>query len=320
MGRYYQGPVSDHFDGERFFIAGRGDASFHDLLRWRFNGARARWPADFPSVFAGQKPPIRAQNPRISLIGHASWLLQIADLNILVDPVWSERASPLSFAGPKRVNPPGIALADLPPIDAILITHNHYDHLDLRSIAALWGRFRPRIVAPLGNDAIIRRAGTDIAVDVLDWGEALSLGDITVHLEPALHWSARGLRDRRCALWGAYVLKAAHRLVYVAGDTGYGAHFRAIRDRYGPPDVALLPIGAYEPRWFMRGQHMNPQDAVQAMQDLGAAQALGCHWGTFQLTDEPVDAPEQALAVALAEAGIAPARFRALRPGEAFAP
>jgi L-ascorbate metabolism protein UlaG (beta-lactamase superfamily) len=318
---YWNGPPSDHFDGTRFFIPGHTtDRPLRDILRWRFTETRAKWPAAYPSPFADATPPQRVDGLRVTLIGHASFLVQLAGQNILIDPVWSPRASPLRWLGPSRINPPGVTLANLPPIDAILITHCHYDHLDLATIARLWRRSRPRIIAPLGNDVIIRRAGADIAVETLDWGEATTLGDIKVHVTPALHWSARGLGDRRMALWCAFVLRAGTDLLYHAGDTGYGdgTHFRDIRARHGTPNLALLPIGAYEPRWFMRNQHMNPTDSVRALADLGAPQALGYHWGTFQLTDEAIDAPPKALATALANAKIDADRFRALRPGESW--
>jgi L-ascorbate metabolism protein UlaG (beta-lactamase superfamily) len=322
MRRYHAGPPSDHFDGSRFFIPGHAtDRSLRDVLRWRFKGERIPWPAIFPSPFAGQKPPKRENGLRIWLIGHASFLLQIANLNILIDPVFSDRASPLQFAGPKRINPPGIALADLPPIDAILITHNHYDHLDLASVARLWMMHHPRVIAPLGNDIIIHRAGSGIAVETLDWGESVVLGGLRVHLVPALHWSARSLGDRRKALWGGFVLEG-ERMVYHAGDTGYGdgSHFRAILETYGTPDVALLPIGAYAPRWFMRNQHMNPEEAVRALGDCGARQGLGYHWGTFQLADEAITEPMQRLNTALTAAGIKPVRFPAMWPGQSWSP
>jgi L-ascorbate metabolism protein UlaG (beta-lactamase superfamily) len=194
------------------------------------------------------------------------------------------------------------------------VTHNHYDHLDVATIARLWRRDRPRIVAPLGNDAIIQAEDPGMAVEVRDWGGSVDLGPgVTAHLEPAYHWSARGMNDRRMALWCAYALTTPAGLVYHVGDTGYGDGriFTRIRERFGPPRLAILPIGAYEPRWFMQPQHMNPEDAVRAMRDCGAEQALGHHWGTFRLTNEGVDEPLQA-------AGLPPERFRALRPGEAW--
>jgi L-ascorbate metabolism protein UlaG (beta-lactamase superfamily) len=203
----------------------------------------------------------------------------------------------------------------------VLVTHNHYDHLDRATISRLWHAHRPRIIAPLGNEAVIRDFDPSIAVEAYDWGASVGLSDrVTVHVEPAHHWSARGMTDRRMALWCAYVLTSPAGPVYHIGDTGYGsgALFRAVRDRYGPPRAALLPIGAYEPRWFMQPQHMNPAEAVRAFLDCGAVQALGHHWGTFRLTDESIETPLADLAAALARHGVPAARFRPLRPGEVW--
>ena len=321
--RYYQGPPSDHFDGVRFSnLDGSKDRGFAEFLRWQLGGGREDWPGSYPSPFH-DRPPARVDGLRVTLVGHASLLIQTAGVNVLVDPHWSERASPVSFGGPRRVNPPGIAFEDLPPIDAVLITHNHYDHLDLPTVARLWHAHRPRILAPLGNDAIIRAYDDAIPVETGDWGAAFALsGSVTAHLVPALHWSARGLNDRRMALWGAYVLATPSGQIHHVGDTGYGdgAVFRAVRERFGRMRLATLPIGAYEPRWFMRPQHMNPEEAVRAMQDLGAEQALGHHWGTFRLTDEGIERPIEALAAALQAQGVPAERFRAMRPGEVWAP
>jgi L-ascorbate metabolism protein UlaG (beta-lactamase superfamily) len=318
---YYQGPVTDHFDGVRFFSPGQPqDKGFLELARWQLGGGRKDWPESFPSPFR-DRPPAEVRDLRVTLIGHASFLIQAAGLNILTDPVFSERASPFSFTGPKRVNPPGIAFDDLPPVHAVLITHNHYDHLDLDTLGRLWRRHRPRLIAPLGNDAVINAAHPEIVVETRDWGGSVDLGHgVTAHVEPAYHWSARGINDRRMALWCAYVLTTPAGTIYHIGDTGFGDGriFHAVRERFGKPRLAHLPIGAYEPRWFMEPQHMNPGDAVKAFRVIEAEQALGHHWGTFRLTNEGVEEPLADLAKALQDAGIPGERFRALRPGEAW--
>ncbi|MDP4001983.1 MBL fold metallo-hydrolase [Methylobacterium sp. NEAU K] len=319
---YYRGPKSDHFDGLRFHLPDQAaDKSLPDVLRWQAKRQREPWPKTFPSPYPADRPPERIGSMRVVLIGHASYLVQVAGRNILIDPVFAKRASPVRFAGPKRVNPPGIAFGDLPPIDVVLITHNHYDHLDGPSLARIWQAHQPLIVAPLGNDAILRNFDDTMHVETHDWGESVELGDgLTVHLTPAHHWSARGVRDRRMALWCAFVITSAQGAHYHVGDTGFGDGeiFRDIRARFGAPRLATLPIGAYEPRWFMKAQHVDPAEAVQILSLLGAEQALGHHWGTFQLTDEGVERPAEALAAALAAGGIAPERFVALRPGQVW--
>ena len=315
-------PATGHFDGARFFNPdGAPPRGFLDLARWKLAGEARDWPDHYPSPFAPDRPP-RASGPlRVTCVGHASFLVQGAGLNILTDPVWSDRASPLSFAGPKRVNPPGIRFEDLPPIDAVLVSHGHYDHLDLETLDRLWRRDRPRIVAPLGNDATIQAHRADIPVTAVDWGGTVSLGNgVEVVAEQVHHWSARGVFDRNAALWCGFLLRGLGDGVFFAGDTGFdeGRPFARVRQRHGAVGLALLPIGAYAPRWFMATQHMDPADAVRGLGLLGARQGLGYHWGTFQLTDEAVDAPPADLALALAAQGVAPARFLAARPGQVW--
>jgi len=322
-GEYYDGPPSDHFDGERFFNPGRpSDKGFLDFLRWQLTAERGPWPDAVPLRHRAI-PPERVPGGalRVTLVGHATVLIQTRGLNILTDPVWSERASPVSWAGPERVHKPGIRFADLPRIDAVLVSHNHYDHLDLDTLQRLWERDRPRIIVPLGNDAIIRDHDADIEVRALDWGERSRLSErVAVALEPLQHWSARGLFDRNEALWGAFVVTSPDGPIYFAGDTGYGdgRSFRRVRARYGPVRLAMLPIGAYEPRWFMRYQHMNPDEAIRAHRDLDARRSLGIHFGTFRLADDAYAQPLRDLQAARRARDVAPHVFRTLRPGEVW--
>jgi L-ascorbate metabolism protein UlaG (beta-lactamase superfamily) len=322
---YYSGPKSDHFNGKRFFNPGGiKPLGFRELLKWQMNGRGQKWPQSYPSPFAGARPEPRIDGTglRVTMIGHASLLIQVAGLNILTDPVWSERVSPFSFIGPKRYNPPGVSLDHLPPIDLILVTHNHYDHLDLASLKALHSRHKPQIITPLGNDGLIRRAAPDARITVTDWGHAAPLDGhgAVIHTEPCHHWSARGSRDRRMALWAAFVIETPAGKIYHIGDTGFheGINYRAAAEKHGRFRLAILPIGAYEPQWFMKPQHQNPEEAVAGMQIACAAHAIGHHWGTFKLTDEYVEEPVRALGIALEKAGIVPDKFRALRPGEVF--
>ncbi|HMA71583.1 MAG TPA: MBL fold metallo-hydrolase [Xanthobacteraceae bacterium] len=329
MSRYYHGRVSDHFDGVRFFDPrGAPPKSRRDLFRWfanrHYRATKAKWPAWAPSPYT-DRPPARVEGAdwRISYVGHASWLIQTAGLNMLLDPVWSKRASPFRFIGPKRVNNPGIAFADLPPIDVVLVSHGHYDHLDIATLSRIAAVHAARVITPLGNDTIMRNHDPAIAVKAYDWDDRVDLGSgIAVTLVPARHWSARNLSDRNMSLWASFVIDTPRGNIYFVADSGYGDgwYFRRARERHGPFRLAILPIGAYEPRWFMRDQHMNPGESVQALIDCGAEFALAHHYGTFQLTDEPFDAPVAALGDALTTAGISPQRFRALLPGQIWQP
>ena len=318
---YYAGPVSDHFDGLRFFYpGGPPDKTLGDVWRMLREGRRLRspWP-EAPATLPCPTPPPRVEGAaiRVALVGHSTFLIQTQGVNLLTDPVWAQRAGPFGILGPKRATPPALSLDDLPPLDAILLSHNHYDHMDLSTLARL-ARLRPCPVwTPLGNDAILKRHDARIDARPLDWRETVDVGPLRVTLEPARHWSARGRGDRRMALWGSFMISGANDAVYFAGDTGYGdgALFPEIAARHRRIRLALLPIGAYAPRWFMRDQHCDPEEAVAIFTALGAERAVACHWGAFRLTDEPYDEPPRRLAQALASAGIATDRFVAPPPG-----
>ena len=312
--------MSDHFDGTHFvgpYAVRRATG------RWRSGAGnsprdKAKWPEHVPNP-PSDKPPQRVEaGIRASFVGHASHLIQAGGLNILIDPVWAERASPFSFAGgAKRVRAPGIAFDDLPKIDAVLITHGHYDHLDTETLARLVERDAPRIIAPLGHETTIKRANVAANVTSLDWHDRLVLSErVAVTLVPAKHWTARGLHDRNKALWASFVIETPAGKIYHVTDTGYhDTLFKETRDRYGPFRLAIIPIGAYEPRWFMQRQHVNPQEAVQLFQDCGAPLALAQHFGMFQLTDEAYDEPVEALRAACNTAGIPHERFVVPEPG-----
>ena len=319
--RYYQGPPSDHFDGTRFFNPSMpsGDRGLPDVLRWKLNERPAAWPQSVPVTQTVPEP--RVHGLCVTAVGHATLLIQAAGINLLTDPVWSERASPFSFAGPKRVTAPGIAFDALPPIDAVLLSHNHYDHLDMATLRRLHARDEPLMVMPLGNDTIVRKGVPGANTVAGDWGERIALpGGAVTTLVPANHWSARGTGDRRMALWAGHWIDTPAGSVYFAGDSGWcgGDIFRDIAAAHGSPDVALLPIGAYAPRWFMAPQHADPDEAVAMFEVLGARHALGIHWGTFQLTDEAREEPVMRLAAALDARGIAAERFIAATPGETY--
>jgi len=289
-------PFPRHFDGRRFFNPDAPQArGFLDVLRWKLTSRRES-SARFVSDVEPSKPPscVQGNELRVTLINHSTLLLQQSGINILTDPIWSARASPLTSIGPRRRRAAGVRWEDLPRIDVVLLSHNHYDHMDLFTLRRLTDRGQCQFIVPAGVARVLKSRSIG-PVNELDWGESLSLARSTIHAVPALHFSARALFDRNRTLWCGYMIEAAGRVVYFAGDSGFGAHFARIRERFGPPRLALLPIGAYEPRWFMSPVHMAPDEAVRAHQILGAETSIAIHHGTFQLADEGIDTPKQSL-------------------------
>ena len=307
------------------------------VLQWQWDAVRNGLPRPPATATPTVAPDLAfihanarrgaAMQPALTWIGHSTMLAQFGGLNWLTDPVFSERASPVGFLGPLRAQPPGLALSELPRIDVVLVSHNHYDHLDEASVTALNAQAGgpPLFVVPLGLKAWF--AGIGITrVTELDWWEVQRLdapgGAVEVVLTPAQHWSGRTLADRLATLWGGFAVFAPDLHLIYTGDTGYSPDFKAIRQRFASRqartgfDVALIPVGAYEPRWFMGTQHVNPAEAVQIHQDLGATRSVGVHWGTFNLADESLDEPPAALARARQAAGLRDEQFEVMAIGQ----
>ena len=284
---------SDHFDGRRFVNPG-GDAGqpFSKVPRMLLT-RRTPWPSHVDAPAERPPPPDDAAAAVVTFIGHATFLIQTPQGHILTDPMYSQRAGPLNLLGPRRVRQPAVRFEDLPEIATVLVSHNHYDHCDLRTLARLAARFDPVVITPIGNGALVRSAGIR-RIEELDWWQASHAPHAPITLTPAQHFSARTAFDKNRALWGGFMIALDRARIYFAGDTAYADFFHDVRRRLGPIDLALLPIGAYEPRWFMRSVHMNPAEAVQAHLELEATESIAMHYGTFQLTTEGIDEPPRA--------------------------
>jgi len=285
----------------------RPHRGFRDILRWNWDRARGKVPSDpAPRAGAPLRPNdgvlLRSPAPSLTWVGHASFVVRLGGKLVLIDPVWSSKLG----GALRRHVAPGLSLDALPPVDLVLISHNHRDHLDLQTLRRLPGA--PTCLAPLGNGAVLRKAGLPNVVE-LDWWQHHREGALEVHLVPSQHWSMRFPWDRNDALWGGFVLKAGEGSLYHAGDTGLFDGFREIGERTGPLDWALLPIGAYEPRWLMQPQHLDPSEAVEAFVQLGAKTFVAMHWGTFRLSDEPMLEPPRRLEAAWQARGLPPERL-----------
>jgi len=308
--------LSNHFNGVHFYNHLPTDRTLKDILKWMWHRKTTIWPQHIPIEPISKNSLLSQTNDiSITLVNHSTLLIQWKGVNILTDPIWSERCSPLQWIGPKRVHQPGIRFEDLPPIHLVLVSHNHYDHMDLSTLKKLEEYHQPQFITGLGNADYLSNQGLDDIVE-LDWWENTSFHHFHISFTPAKHFSMRHPLNKNKTLWGGFILKNDKDYIYFAGDTGYMQDFIEIKKRYGSPKLSLLPIGAYEPRWFMQPIHMSPSDAVQAHLDLDSKQSIAIHFGTFKLSDEEFDDPPKKLKEALAENSLTENKFIILKPGE----
>ena len=342
---YYKAARPHHTpDGFRNNYAADVTNPFSQFVRWQIERYQQKLPRPATQPTPTQSPDMAAiqgyanrsdtaistataKTPAITWIGHASMMVQAGGLTVLTDPVFSERASPVQFAGPKRAQPPGLALADLPLIDVVLISHNHYDHLDKASVRDIAERSaaagKPTLfLVPLGLKPWFADAGISNVIE-LDWWDQHSVSGVEFYFTPTQHWSARGVGDRSRTLWGSFAVFAPELHWFFAGDTGYSkdfadiqAHFANRQLQAGGFDLALIPVGGYQPRWFMASQHIDPQEAVQIHRDLQAKRSVAIHWGVFELTDEALDQPPKDLAVASKKQQLKADEFTVMAIGE----
>jgi L-ascorbate metabolism protein UlaG (beta-lactamase superfamily) len=300
-------PPSDHFNGKTFFNPGETDeGGLIDLIKWKATAKPVPWPEHIPVDRRPAPPAPTGDGVTATWIGHATFLLRSATCTVLTDPMFSDVAGPLSWLGARRAAPPAMDIADVPRVDLILLSHDHYDHCDLPSLRRLAERDDPVVVAPLGHAKLLGAAGVRRTIELDWWAGCTPVPGAEVTLVPALHWCRRSPFATNVRLWGGFMLRTGGRLVYFAGDSGYRQGlFPEIGRRLGAPDLSLIPIGAYEPRWFMKDAHMNPAEAVRVHREVGSRRSVAMHWGTFQLTDEGRDDPVRDLKAACA-------------PGDAF--
>lgn len=316
-GPRYRGPVSDHFDGSRFMNAeGVKAKGAVDVFKWLLTHKRGPWHEVKRENFGKHPLGHFKGGIRITFVNHSTFLIQVDGLNILTDPVWSKRVSPFKWVGPRRMAPPGIRFGDLPKIHVVLLTHNHYDHLDVETMRLIFGSHHPQIIVPLGVKKFLQRNHIKGSVEV-DWWQETQANGVVIQCLPAQHFSGRGLLDRDATLWCGYAIKTQEGNVYFASDTGYNERtFREIGARSGPFKVSMLPIGAYKPEWFMSPIHVSPEDAVRIHLDVKSQSSIAMHFGTFPLADEGETEPVDDLHSAMKKFGIGEEEFIVLSPGD----
>lgn len=289
----YKGPISDHFDGKKFFNPnGKMSNEFGKVIKWLLNRDRSKWEKLKSNAFS-EKPSERVyEGIQAYFINHSSFLIQVGGLNIITDPVFSKRVSPFSWSGPSRKHPPAIEIEDLPEIDIMILSHNHYDHLDIKSFKKIYQLNEAHVYCPLGVGQYLRKKGMKNITE-MDWWDESSKGDLKVICTPAQHFSGRGLFDRDTTLWAGFILEIKNKTIYYVGDTGYDASiFSEVKNRFSDIDLTFIPIGAYKPIWFMNPIHINPKEALQIHNDIDSKMSIAMHFGTFPLAD---DGPKEAI-------------------------
>lgn len=309
--RPYRGPQTDHFNGKRFKNpSGVSAKGFDAVFKYLKNRDPDTWTVNNdPINFDGNLNEAISDKFQYTFVNHSTFLIQHLGINLLTDPIWSQRCSPFQFIGPKRMRPPGMDLTDLPEIHLVLITHNHYDHLDKNTVRHLIKTYDPDFVVPLGLAHLITQWGGRVIAE-LDWYESIDYNGITVTATPCNHFSSRGIRDRNTSLWCGYTLISDKISVYYVGDTGYSSVFKEICDRLGPFDLSFIPIGAFKPKWFMGPIHVSPSQAVQIHRDVKSKQSIAMHFGTFPLADDNRETDLSLLELALSEAKITSDTFK----------
>ncbi len=305
-------PTKDRFEDPNF---PKEQKSIFDLLKWTLFTSKDKWPSWIELNTKPQLITPKIDQVNLTFINHSTFFLQTKDLNILTDPIWSERTSPVQWAGPKRVHKPGIEINKLGRVDIVIISHNHYDHLDTDTLSQLDKLYQPTFLVPLGDKILLESLGIKNVVE-LDWWENVDFNGHLITFTPNQHWSKRGLFDYNKSLWGGYVIQIGKKNIYFAGDTGYTKYFKDIFQRFGAMNLSLLPIGAFEPRWFMQDFHMDPEESIWAHKDLHSKKSVGIHFGTFQLTNEARDIPEKKLKMYLPSNQLSSDDFTTMTPGE----
>lgn len=314
----YKGPVTDHFDGKKFHNpSGMPAKGFREVFKF-MREERGNWVAMKPT--SEKTDPVQLDqdsDDSLAFVNHSTFLIQLDGKNILTDPIWSDRCSPFQWAGPKRLRPPGMAFEDLPKIDIVLLSHNHYDHLDIHTVRRLKKMFNPLFITSLGVGNFLTRKGISNVTEI-DWWESISTHNLNIMATPANHFSGRGIFDRDTTLWSGFTIDNSQKKVYFTGDSGYSSIFKEIGQKIKDVDVALIPIGAYEPRWFMSPIHVAPDEAVQIHLDIMPRQSYAMHFGTFPLANEGSGQAEKELKAALNEAGLSSESFIIPKEGKTY--